>query len=102
MHSLFGVNILQVHGFFPKIRFIQRNDLPFFIQEIAFSILFEYPAEHPSMSMIIGNLRMLEFGIQLTGLFQEILIALGACYRYPSGDEETWWQTVIRPRVLAI
>jgi|SRR5215471_9971656 len=27
------------------------------------------------------------------------LIALGACYRYPNGSEDEWWNAVILPRV---
>lgn len=28
-----------------------------------------------------------------------ILIALGACYRYPHGSEDAWWTQIIRPRL---
>jgi len=28
-----------------------------------------------------------------------VLIALGACYRYPHGSEDAWWTQIIRPRL---
>lgn len=33
---------------------------------------------------------------------QVTLVALGACYRYPSGSEENWWTQTIRPRVRTL
>jgi hypothetical protein len=27
------------------------------------------------------------------------LTAIGVCYRYPNGREDTWWSDVIKPRV---
>ncbi len=27
------------------------------------------------------------------------LIALAACFRFPGGSDEQWWQTVVKPRV---
>jgi hypothetical protein len=31
-----------------------------------------------------------------------VLIALGICYRYPKGGEDTWWKNVIEPRVRGL
>jgi hypothetical protein len=30
------------------------------------------------------------------------LIALGACYRYPQGNDEGWWLNVVRPRLRSL
>ncbi len=30
------------------------------------------------------------------------LIAVGACYKYPSGDDDIWWQSVILPRIRSL
>jgi hypothetical protein len=30
------------------------------------------------------------------------LIALGICYRYPSGGRDAWWRDVIQPRVRTL
>jgi hypothetical protein len=30
------------------------------------------------------------------------LVALGACYRYPNGTEDEWWNTIILPRLRRV
>src|SRR5439155_27133013 len=75
LHAAVQVNILEVDGFSELLRSISRNNLVIQIQEVAFAVLLEDSAENPAMPMIVGELRVLEFRIQLGNLFQKIEIA---------------------------
>ena len=45
------------------------------IEQVAFAILFEDSAKDPAMTVIIGELRILQFRIQLGNFFEEIEVA---------------------------
>ena len=76
MHSLFQMNIFQVHSLREFVRIIERNLLIFRIEKIALAIMLEDRAKNPSVTMKVGKLCILEALIKFRRprLFEEIHI----------------------------
>ena len=66
MHAFLYVNVLHMHGFFPKLLVFGRHNFSFLVEKITLTILLENAAEHPTMTMVIRKLRMPKLWIQLT------------------------------------
>ncbi len=90
LQSLLGVNVHHVDrlarilAHFDELRFalappflgiIGVDDIAFGVEQVAFAIAFQDGAEIPAMAMIIGELRVLELGIEIVDIAQEIDIA---------------------------
>src|SRR6266568_1397483 len=75
LHASVQMNIFEMDRFGELLRRIRRNNLIIQIQQVAFAVLLENSAENPAVPMIVGELRVLQFRIQLGNLFQEIQIA---------------------------
>ena len=72
LHSLFEMDVLQMHR---ALEVAVRDDVVVAIQPVALLILLEHRAEHPSMTVIIRKLSVLQLGIQFRDLLQKIKFA---------------------------
>ena len=72
LHSLFEMDVLQMHR---ALEVAVRDDVVVAIQPVALLILLEHRAEHPSMTVIIRKLSVLQLRIQFRDLLQEIKLA---------------------------
>src|ERR1700676_1625714 len=60
LHSLFEVDVRQVHGLLKLLRIFKCNGLPFLIQPVALAVVIVNAAEHPTMPVKIRKLRSLQ------------------------------------------
>jgi hypothetical protein len=74
MHPFFEMNVLKMDGLFKFLWIVKRYELSVGIQEIPFSIAFVHGAEHPSVSVKIRELRLLEPRIEVGHIRQEFRI----------------------------
>ena len=64
MHSLFQVDVFQVHGLLEFVRIVERNLVVVGVEQIAFAVVLEDRAENPSVTVEIGELRVLELLVE--------------------------------------
>jgi hypothetical protein len=60
VHSLFQVNVLQMHGFAEFLGVIERNDVVFFVEQISLAVFFIDSAEYPAVAVEVGELGVIK------------------------------------------
>ena len=96
LHALFGVDIHQVHRLAgigpglhkfaftaaaPLFRIVWIDQRPLRIEQIARPVAFEHRAEVPAVAVIIGELGVLEFRVEIVDVAQEIDVTPQAARR---------------------
>ena len=71
LHAPLKVDVLEVHS---VLEIIVLDDVVLAIEAIAFLVLLENRAINPAVAVVVGELRVLELGIQLRGPLEEIEI----------------------------
>jgi hypothetical protein len=74
LHAAGEVDVFEVHGLFEFVGVVVRDFLVLKGEQIAFAVFFEHGAEDPAVTVVVGKLRLLEFGVQL-GTFSRKLIS---------------------------
>jgi hypothetical protein len=60
VHSLVQMDVCQMHRLSELVRIVEGNDVALGVQEPALTVVFVYGAEDPSMTVKIGELRVLQ------------------------------------------
>ena len=68
------MDVCQMYGLAELVRIVEGNDIALGVQEPALAIVFVYGAEDPSMTVKIGELRVLQGLVELwsSSLLQKI------------------------------
>ena len=75
LHSVCEMDVFQVDRFRELVRIVVRDFVIGKIEQVAFAIVLEDRAENPAVPVVIGELRMFEFRIQLRNAIEKILVA---------------------------
>ena len=73
LHSVREMHVLQMNGLRKFLRIVMRDHVVIQIEQVAFAIVFEDGAKNPAVSVIIGELRVLQLRIQFGDAFEKIL-----------------------------
>ena len=74
LHPVLEMDVFQVDGLLPLVRVVRSNLVVVEVEHVAVPVLLEDGLEHPAVAVVIGELRVLELGVQLGDFFQEIKV----------------------------
>ena len=76
VHSLFQMDVFEVHRLPELVGIVERNRLVILIEQVAFAIVLECCAENPAMAVEVGKLGVLQLAVELgrAGFLQEVRV----------------------------
>ena len=75
LHPVREMFVLEMNGLGEFLRIVGRDDVFVAVAQIAFAVVLEDGAENPAVPVIIGELRVRQFRIQLRNFFEKIQVA---------------------------
>ena len=86
MHALVEVNRRHVHGFFELVWIVIRDDFAAIVEQVTLAIATEDGAKVPAVTVVIGELGVVQLWIQFADAAQEFLVDPFTTYCRTLGD----------------
>ncbi len=104
VHAFFQVNVGEVHHLLELLGIVKRNGLPVRIQQVSLAVVFVHRAEHPAVSVKIGELRLRQLSVEFraASLLQKLPIGPQPARRRTLGVLQERPVTLVFARIVLL